>query len=112
MLTKAAPMRIALCLSGQPRTWRATCESLFAFFAGHELDVFLHTWREGEPSELEALLTAYAPRGHAIGARPLFAEEKRLLADRFPTRPPLTIFDMFHSVAESLALAAAPESGV
>lgn len=99
-------MRIALCLSGQPRTWRSTRGSLMAFFAGHQLDVFLHTWREGDPAELEALVTAYAPRAYSLEARPLFVEEKRLMAERFPVRPPLSIFDMFHSVAASLKLAA------
>jgi hypothetical protein len=102
-------MRIALCLSGQPRTWRWTRESLAAYFAGHAVDVFLHTWREGDPAELEALIAAYAPRAWRFEERPLFVEEKRLLAERFPKRPPLTIFDMFHSVAQSLDLAA--ESG-
>jgi hypothetical protein len=103
-------MRIALCLSGQPRTWRATHESLFGFFAAHEVDVFLHTWDEGDRNELSAVLETYSPRAHRIEPRPLFVEEKRLLAERFPTRPPLTIFDMFHSTAESLAMAAqAPE---
>ncbi|MDB5447108.1 MAG: hypothetical protein JWQ97_2425 [Phenylobacterium sp.] len=105
-------MRIALCLSGQPRTWRATRSSLAAFFTGHEVDVFLHTWGEGDPAELAALVEAYTPRAHRIEARPLFAAEKRLLAERFPTRPPLTIFDMFHSVAQSLALAAEPQNGI
>jgi len=87
-------MRIALCLSGQPRTWRWTRESLMAFFAGHELEVFFHTWREGDPAELDALTEAYRPRAHRIADRPLFLAEKRLLAERFPTRPPLTIFDI------------------
>jgi hypothetical protein len=99
-------MRIALCLSGQPRTWRRTRESLMAFFAGHELDVFLHTWREGDPAEIAALQAAYAPRALKVEERPLFVAEKRLLAANFPVRPPLTVFDMLHSVAASLALAA------
>jgi hypothetical protein len=102
-------MRIAICLSGQPRTWRYTRESLMAFFAGHELDLFLHTWREGDPGELQAVVDAYAPRAARIEERPLFLEEKRQLAERYPAAPPLPIFDMFYSVAESLALAA--ESG-
>jgi hypothetical protein len=71
------------------------------------VDIFLHTWREGDPAELEALIAAYAPRAWLIEDRPLFVEEKRLLADRFPTRPPLTIFDMLYSVAESVKLAVA-----
>lgn len=99
-------MRIALCLSGQPRTWRSTRASQLAFFAGHEVDVFLHTWREGEAAELESLIATYAPRASRIEDRPLFVADKRRLAERFPVRPPLSIFDMFHSAAASLALAA------
>jgi hypothetical protein len=99
-------MRIALCLSGQPRTWRSTQASLTAFFAGHELDVFLHTWREGDPAELEALAAAYAPRASRIEARPPFLEAKRRLAELFPVRPVFTMFDMFHSIGASLTLVA------
>jgi hypothetical protein len=98
-------MRIAVCLSGQPRTWRATCRSLLDFFAGHDLDVFLHSWTDEDPAELDALARAYAPRAVSFEPRPLFAAEKRRMAERFPTRPPLTIFDMFHSIARSLDLA-------
>ncbi len=98
-------MRIAVCLSGQPRTWRATRASLLAFFEGHDLDLYLHSWTDEDPVELEALIQAYAPRAVRFEERPLFAEEKRRMAERFPTRPPLTTFDMFHSVAGSLDLA-------
>lgn len=99
-------MRIALCLSGQPRTWRSTRETLMTFFAGHDLDLFLHTWREGDPAELEAVLAAYAPRASRIEERPPFLEAKRRLAELFPARPSFTTFDMFHAVGESLVLPA------
>ncbi len=98
-------MRIAICLSGQPRTWRSTCDSLFDFFAGHDLDVFIHTWDEIDEVERQAVTSAYAPRRILIGPRPLFLEEKRAMAALFPVSPPLTIFDMFFSVATSLNLA-------
>ena len=98
-------MRIAVCLSGQPRTWRHTYESLFAFFGDHELDVFLHTWSETDSAELEALAAAYQPRRVRAEERPLFVEEKRKMAALFPISPPLTVFDMLHSMAASLALA-------
>jgi len=103
-------MRLAICLSGQPRSWRHTHESLFGFFHGHAVDVFIHTWDEVDVAELEAMTAAYAPRGVAVGVRPLFLKEKRAMAARFPVSPPLTIFDMFHSMAASvtLALDAAP----
>lgn len=100
-------MRIAICLSGQPRTWRATLPSLKRFFAGHQLDVFVHTWREGDPAEIEALLGAYQPVAHLIEARPDFTAQKRLLAARFPQRPALPIFDMIHGLSASLDLAVA-----
>jgi len=98
-------MRVALCLSGQPRTWRHTWRTAFDFFAGHELDVFVHTWDETEPAELEDLLATYAPRAFRVEPRPLFLAEKRRMAELFPVSPPFTIFDMFHSMAVSVELA-------
>jgi hypothetical protein len=98
-------MRIAICLSGQPRTWRYTHPTLFNFFAGHDLDVFIHTWDDVEPAELEALRSVYSPRALAQEVRPLFLEEKRAMAARFPVSPPLTILDMFHTMAASVTLA-------
>jgi len=100
-------MRIALCLSGQPRTWRHTWRTAFAFFEDHEVDVFIHTWDETESSELQDLLAAYSPRAFRVEARPLFIAEKRRLAEMFPVSPPFTIFDMFHSMSASVALALA-----
>jgi len=98
-------MRLAICLSGQPRTWRYTYQSLFDFFDGHDLDVFIHTWDDVEATELEAVRSAYSPRVIAQSARPIFLEEKRAMAARFPESPPLSILDMFHSMAASVNLA-------
>jgi hypothetical protein len=98
-------MRLAICLSGQPRTWRYTYDSLFKFFEGHELDVFIHTWDDVEPAEVEAVKAAYAPRAIAQSARPMFLAEKQAMAARFPESPPLSILDMFHSMAASVNLA-------
>ncbi len=98
-------MRIALCLSGQPRTWRHTWRTAFAYFAAHEVDVFFHTWDETDPGEMQDLLATYAPRAFRLEARPPFMAEKRRLAERFPVSPPLFTFDMFHSMSASLLLA-------
>ena len=98
-------MRIALCLSGQPRTWRHTWRSAFAYFEAHEVDVFFHTWDETGAKEIQDLLAAYAPRAFRLEPRPPFMAEKRRLAERFPVSPPLFTFDMFHSMAASLLLA-------
>jgi hypothetical protein len=98
-------MRLAICLSGQPRTWRYTYESLFNFFHGHDVDVFIHTWDEVDAAELNAVKLAYSPRVIVQEPRPLFLEEKRAMAIRFPVTPPFTILDMFYSMAASLNLA-------
>jgi hypothetical protein len=98
-------MRLAICLSGQPRSWRHTYESLFNFFDGHAVDVFIHTWDDIEAAELEAVRSAYSPRAMAASARPMFLAEKRAMAARFPVSPPLTILDMFYSMAASVNLA-------
>jgi hypothetical protein len=98
-------MRLAVCLSGQPRTWRHTYRTLLNFFDGHEFDIFIHTWDEVEAAEVEALTAAYSPRALVQSARPTFLEEKRAMAHRFPTSPPLTVLDMFHSMAASVNLA-------
>jgi len=103
-------MRIALCLSGQPRTWRHAWRTAFAYFEAHEVDVFIHTWDELDPAELQDLLAAYAPRAFRLEPRPSFMAEKRRLAERFPVTPPFTIFDMFHSMAASVTLALEADS--
>ena len=56
-------MRIALCLSGQPRTWRHTWRTAFDFFAGHAVDVFIHTWEETDPADLRRGALPAASRG-------------------------------------------------
>jgi hypothetical protein len=110
-MAKGAAMKIAVCLSGQPRTWRHTQASLFAFFAAHEVTTFFHTWDEVDDVELKDIVSTYSPRAFRVDSRPLFLDEKRKLAERFPHLPPLTTFDMFHSVAESLKLALAADAG-
>ncbi len=98
-------MRIALCLSGQPRTWRHTWRTAVGFFADHDVDVFIHTWDETNPAELQDVLAAYAPRAFKVEPRPLLIAEKRRMAELFPVSPPFTIFDMFYSMAASIELA-------
>ncbi|MDE1146400.1 MAG: hypothetical protein PW843_07210 [Azospirillaceae bacterium] len=100
-------MRVALCLSGQPRTWRHCIDSLRRFVDGHEVTTFLHLWDEVPEDEVAALVAAYRPAAHLVTARPAFADEKRRMAERWHYRPPFSIFDMFHAVGLSLGLALA-----
>ena len=60
-------MRLALCLSGQPRTWRWTRESLLAFFAG-ELYYSLHLTKLDDPpfpSLADGFYLAFYPLAYA-----------------------------------------------
>ncbi|TWB18476.1 hypothetical protein FBZ89_110125 [Nitrospirillum amazonense] len=98
-------MRVALCLSGQPRTWRHCVDSLRRFVAGHEVTTFLHLWDEVPEAERAEMLAAYQPAAHLVTARPPFAAEKRRMAERWHYRPPFSIFDMFHAVQLCLNLA-------
>ena len=105
-------MKIAACLSGQPRTRRHTHASLIAFFAPHDVEIFFHTWDEANEGELAELGSTYGPRAFRIERRPLFFEERQRLAERCPDLPPFSAFDMFHSVAASLQLALDADAAV
>ena len=43
-------MKIAVCFSGEPRTWKAATESIKAFYSGdHEFYLFGHIWSNNTP---------------------------------------------------------------
>lgn len=56
-------MKIALCLSGQPRNIEEGYKSIFAnFIEPYDCDVFIHTWSNGFPQErIEKLKELYKP---------------------------------------------------
>ncbi len=99
--------RLALCISGQPRTWRHCIDSQMACFADYDVDVFFHTWDDVEPSEQQALRAAYQPVAHAFAARPDFTAHKRNLIQRFGADVFLDAFDMFYSAQQSITMALA-----
>lgn len=52
-------MKIAVCISGQPRTWFTAKENIFTYLdlKGHEVDFFIHTWNQNtfrESSNIES----------------------------------------------------------
>jgi hypothetical protein len=82
------PFRVAVCLSGQPRTWRTALGNIKSFFdiQGAEVDYFLHAWNYNtwwrEPNkyadghdeilddaELCDLWTAFSPKGFATSSK-------------------------------------------
>jgi hypothetical protein len=74
-------MRIAVCISGQPRTWRTAKDNILKYFdIGVEVDFFIHTWDTNEyryinqidfadrpnekilPTEKEEIIQAFKPK--------------------------------------------------
>lgn len=56
-------MRVALCFSGAPRTWKSVYNSISEnLIKPHNADVFLHVWYQESPQEQDELLSAYCPK--------------------------------------------------
>lgn len=47
-------MKIAICLSGEPREYKLTHESLKKYFYGYECDFFIHTWGDVTPPKMNS----------------------------------------------------------
>ncbi len=99
--------RMAVCLSGQPRTWRHCIDSLKTHFSGYDVDFFLHLWDEVDPAELEDLKAAYAPVDMIVEPRPDFSDLQAKMAPLFPENPQPFAYDMFFAVGRVLQLALA-----
>jgi hypothetical protein len=75
-------MRIAVCISGQPRTWKTAKENILKYFdIGSQVDFFIHTWdtnqfrymnetewinrpnQKAPPNEKEEIIQAFNPKG-------------------------------------------------
>jgi hypothetical protein len=93
----SSSLRIALCISGQPRTWRHCIGSLYATFTGHRCEAFLHLWDDTATHERSALEAAYAPTGVVIDPRPDFTEYKIQMMAQYPMAPPLSVYDMAYA---------------
>ncbi len=97
--------RLAMCISGEPRTWRHCFESQFAFFKAFDVDVYLHCWDDVPADEIEELKAAYHPVDMIIESRPDTAELKSMMALQYPDNPPLGVFDMAHGLSRALQAA-------
>jgi hypothetical protein len=59
-------MKVAVCLNGQPRTWKRTIEHLYEnLIRPFSADVFLHTW-DTDSCETEELVSSYQPVRHLV----------------------------------------------
>lgn len=60
-------MKVAVCISGQPRTWRNTVSWLRKnLIEPFSADVFLHSWCSYDSNEYKDIIEAYSPIRHVI----------------------------------------------
>lgn len=96
-------MKIALCLSGMPRTFAHTAPTLCRYFDQHQTDIYLHLWQgEVADAELKAIQDAYHPVCILQTARPDADAGKAVLSARFAQRPNPFCFDMFYANARGI----------
>ena len=100
-------MRIAVCLSGSPRTWRHCLKSQLDFF-GKDVDYFCHTWRDGRdvlaPKDwtFDELNLAYRPRGIFTEDRPDYSDFEKKVASTFdPARSSANFIYIAHGMYEA-----------
>jgi hypothetical protein len=96
--------RLAVTLSGPPRTWRACRDSLFHYFSTFDCDVYIHTWDEIDTAEAADLRAAYAPKAMLIEPRPDFTHNRIEQARRFPYNPQPYVFDMAYGIQKAIGL--------
>ena len=104
-------MKIAVCISGEPRTFQHTHESLKAYLRGHEVDYFLHTWATDAATEA-ALTAAYRPVNAVFEAKPDFTPCSREVLATFGHHDFSFIWmaDMCHGIGEVMRLKAQQEA--
>lgn len=97
--------KIAVCLSGQPRTWRHCIDSQRALFQHFDVDYYLHSWDDVAQAERSDLIAAYAPVDAIFEARPDFSAQQAALVRVFPKTPLIHVFDMTYAVKKTLLMA-------
>jgi hypothetical protein len=97
--------KIAVCLSGQPRTWRHCIASQRILFQHFDVDCYLHSWDDVGQDERTDLIHAYAPEDVMFEARPDFSTQQAALVRVFPKTPLVHVFDMTYGVQQTLNMA-------
>lgn len=97
--------KLAVCISGQPRTWRHCKHSLDLLFKEFDVDYVLHSWSDVPPDERSDLLESYRPVAHIFEDRPDYTSQQQNLVRLFPHVPPIGVFDMAHGIRQSIDMA-------
>ncbi len=99
--------KIALCYSGQPRTWRQCWPSQKSFFQEADVSVFMHLWEEDvSTDDFQDLMVAYSPEDIEIEPRPNFSNLHREIVLRFPWSPQVFTVDMAYGIKKAVQLSA------
>lgn len=104
-------MKIALCLSGQPRSFKKGFEYHKKNLLDHyDVDVFVHTWRDNNESELMEYFDLYKPVSTMVDA-PLEGEFDSMYKNtpNAVAHPPRYTVSMLYSIYKSCELKIAHE---
>lgn len=94
-------MRIALCLSGKPRSHQKGYEyHKRNLIDHHNVDVFIHTWNDVDDSTLKFLNECYAPK-RVVTTNSFNTENLKRYPDIHPDWPARNVIHMFYSVFRS-----------
>ena len=99
--------RVAICFAGLPRMTSVSTDSWRRLIAQHDTDIFVHTWADAEPQQLQQSIAAtYAPKTTIVEQPRVFDtaiySPERIWAYRsFPNN----VLSMWYSIAQSLQMA-------
>lgn len=93
-------MKVALCLSGKPRSYKAGYEyHKRNLLDQHDVDVFIHTWKDTD-NDLDFLIDNYKPK-RIITTDTFNIDNLKKYADIHPNWPAKNVVHMFYSIFRS-----------
>lgn len=93
-------MRVALCLSGQPRSWRTGYDYIYKnLLSKHDVDVFLHFWAEDNDAQLVSdIVDLYKPVKWKTRKEFISSYFNRFERNGGPGWPPRNPYHSYYSV--------------
>lgn len=93
-------MRVALCLSGKPKSYKAGYEyHKRNLLDHHDVDVFIHTWKDND-NDLDFLIDNYRPK-RIITTDTFNTDNLKKYPDIHPNWPAKNVVHMFYSIFRS-----------
>lgn len=101
--------KIAVCFSGQTRTFDKTCDSIFQSFSGLDVDYFFSTWHSSCENN-EQLLSTFSARGINLKSFEFITEpnflvhEKNIAKSYLESFPDFYILNQWYGVERAISL--------